>query len=282
MGLGKVSVAMVISAALGTPLFTASIAPAAVPANDTWGTAEPLTLPFSGEIDTQDATVSPGDPDCHSASHTVWYTLTPRVSHMYVFGGSGPGNGEVTPAIAVFQGPRRSPTMLACDAGYGNDAGDNIEVRARLQAGIRYHVMFGTPDDLGFDLGGRMFVSATKYVRPAISVELTGATIDPQSRLLTVSGPLHCRETFALGMDGYPEVDATIDQGRPPHVAHASGYTYNIGCSSGAPWSITVGSESSHHFRRGRASVTLDAYTCDYFIECAEQQTTVRTRVRST
>jgi hypothetical protein len=269
--------AVIATAMLG---MTAAPAQAAAPPNDRYGDAVIIgSLPFQTIVDTTDATVSPGDPDCASSSHTAWYSFTPAVSGAYTFDVNGLWDA-FGPSLGVFSGPRTSATQIACDVAIGGEDFGGIAVdRVTLTAGVSYHIMVGTPGGFegAVEPGGSLFVRAVLYVPPAAKVHILSGTVDRDTRVLTLAGTVDCRGTYAYGaLDGFPDVRARARQLRATWLARGSGETYPAaGCFTPARWTMTLQSSTAHPFKRGRATITAQGHECNLW-ECVTRTTKAR------
>jgi hypothetical protein len=256
---------------LATMIGMAAPALAATPSNDLWSAAPTIgSVPFQTTVDTSSATVSPGDPDCASSSHTAWYRFTPTVSGTYTFDVNGLWDSG-GPALAVFIGHRESARLLACDVAIGGEefagvAADKVD----LVAGTRYHIMVGTPGGLSDPSapGGLLFVRAVRYVPLSVHVHLSSGIVDRATRIVTLTGTVDCQGTYAYGaFDGFPDITSVLRQVRLGLVARGTGGTWPTrGCAVAAPWQMTVRSETAHPFKRGWASVVLRGYECNVWL----------------
>jgi hypothetical protein len=253
---------------------------AAAPSNDRYGNAAVISsVPFETTVDTSSATASPGDPDCGSSSHTVWYRFTPAVSGTYTFDVNGLWDSG-GPALGVFAGQRRSAELIACDLAVGGEefagvAADKVD----LVAGIRYHIMVRTPGGLGDPSapGGMMFVRAVRYIPLKVAVHVSAGSVDQLTRVVTLTGTVGCAGTYAYGsFDGFPDIQATLRQVRSGLLARGTGGTWpTAGCTDAAAWTMQVQSETAHPFKRGWATGALRGYECNLW-ECVTQSRKVR------
>jgi hypothetical protein len=265
--------------ALAGSMVMAAPALSATASNDRYGDAIAISsLPFETTVDTTSATVSPGDRDCASSSHTVWYRFTPSVSGTYSFDVHGlyPSG----PSLGVFVGHRRHARLLACDVSLGGEDLSGVAVdKVDLVAGTRYHIMIGTPgglDDPSLP-GGPMFVRAVRYVAPRVNVHVSAGTVDRLTHVLTLTGTVDCAGTYAYGaVDGFPDIQATVRQVRLGLVARGTGGTWpDAGCTAAARWTMTLQSETEQPFKRGWSTVFLRGYECNLW-ECVTPEKRVR------
>ena len=239
-------------------------------------------LPFETTVDTTEATVSAGEPNCPSSSHTVWYRFTPAVSGTYSFDANGLWDTG-GPSLGVFVGNRRSASVVACDLALGGEDFAGIAAdRVTLTAGVRYHIMVGTSEGVegATAPGGTLFVRAVRYVPPRAKVHVLTGTVDRQTGVLTLTGTVACQGTYAYGaFDGFPDIEATARQLRSTWLARGSGGTWPAaGCTAAAAWTMTVQS-GSHPFRRGPATITARGYECNLW-ECVTTATKARLDLR--
>lgn len=270
-----------VVAALAVFGSTPDVADAAAPTNDLYGNAVTIgSVPFETTVDTTDATASPGDPDCASSSHTAWYRFTPSRSGTFVIDVNGLWDSG-GPSLGVFSGPRTSPTVVACELAIGGeDLAGVAAARVTLTAGVRYHVMVGTPAGFPDAPGGFMIVRVVHYVPPAAKVQIMSGTVDRATRTLTLTGNSSCRGTYAYGsIEGMPDIRATVRQQRSTWIARGMGETYpDAGCWPVAPWTMTLTSGTSHPFQRGISTVTARAYECNLW-ECVTRTTKAKIRL---
>ncbi len=265
----RFSLVIVVAGAL---LSIAEPARAATPPNDLYGNAAVIAgVPFVATVDTTSATVSSGDPNCAASSHTAWFRFTPTVSGTYTFDVNGLWNSG-GPSLGVFVGHRRSAQMVACDVALGGEEFAGVAAdKVVLTAGIRYHVMVGTPGGIADPTlpGGSLFVRAVRYVPVAANVHLSYGSVDRVTRVLTLTGTVACAGTYAYGsFDGFPDISATVREERSTLVAQGSGGTWpSSGYTPSAAWTMEIHSETAHPFRRGWATVAVRGYECNLW-EC--------------
>lgn len=88
------------------------------PPNDDIADATPITVPFSGEIDTTGATASPDDPVCIGSYDTVWYVFTaPESGYLH----ATVTDNAFSTAFSAYSGTPGALTSLGCGyVGYGS------------------------------------------------------------------------------------------------------------------------------------------------------------------
>jgi hypothetical protein len=255
---------------------------AAAPANDAYWNAKPMTpLPYVADVDTTQATVTSGDPDCASSSNTVWYRFTPAVSGVYTFSAYDFYNAPI-PSVGLFSGSRLSATLLACGVGWTDQDGVQFAVvRGDLEAGRTYHVGVGTYNGLSEPVGGAadITVQARVYEEPHAYPALVSTRLDRRTGLVTITGTVDCTGTYA-GILGASGIDVTLRQVRSGFVARSSwsyGWEFCVGTEA---WSTTLESETARAFGTGWATLTLTGGECDFFT-CNHDPVQLRVRLSS-
>lgn len=124
---------------------------AAPPPNDERSGAFLVAVPFSGSMDTTDATSNATDPDCAGQdSHSVWFLFKPTETRSYTFS-TDASDYDTTLSVwqaatfggrfGTYDGGRSGLTQVGC-----NDDTDNSvqsELTVTLTAGKNYWIMVG-------------------------------------------------------------------------------------------------------------------------------------------
>jgi hypothetical protein len=166
-------------------VFTAP-ALAAVPSNDRFANAKPVTLGFSETVDTTKARTEALDAqalqECGApaVSATVWYAIQGDGSRVLV---DLRGTSYV-PGFAVVTGSPGNFTFVTCDAYYG--AFDSV-------AGATYYVMAFDGQEDGLGKGGSLQIAFNRSVLPKLTFSVnSNGTLDSSSGSATISGSYSC------------------------------------------------------------------------------------------
>jgi hypothetical protein len=159
---------------------------AAVPSNDRFANAKPVSLGFSETVDTTKARTEALDTqalaECGApaVSATVWYAIQGDGSRLLV---DLRGTSYV-PGFAVVTGSPGNFTFVTCDAYYG--AFDSV-------AGVTYYIMAFDGQEDGLGKGGSLHIAFNKSVLPKLTFSVnSNGTLDSSSGSATISGSYSC------------------------------------------------------------------------------------------
>jgi hypothetical protein len=178
--------------AKGAPRAQADVTATAVPANDDIGDARVIgSLPFTDNVNTEDATPQPGDPDCVGNGPTVWYRFTPATTtriNANTFG------SDYDTSLSVYTGSPGDLTQIACN----DDAGSfQSSVTFEAEAGETYFIMVGS---FSSGPGGNLTITV-QVAPPPLEVEFAIArsgSVNARLGRAIVRGTITCsREAVA-------------------------------------------------------------------------------------
>jgi hypothetical protein len=159
------------------------------PANDTIGEATPITVPFSGEIDTTGATASPDDPVCIGSYDTVWYIFTaPETGYLH----ATVADNEYSIALSAYSGTPGDLAALGCSyVGYGSflrfpvTGGETVYLMVTNlynQPGetMTLTIEAGPPPPVNDDFSDATLISTLPYTSTVDTTYATGDDDDPE------------------------------------------------------------------------------------------------------
>jgi hypothetical protein len=263
-------VARLAIALLATPLLLmlhAETASAAPPSNDTFAGARPVTLGFSEELDTSEATTDSDDAQlsngCTAATDaSVWYTFTSPVDaqvSVFIFGSSYDAE------VVVGVGTQGNLEQVAC--GHG--------VTFLADGGVTYYVLVVDDQTDGGGNGGTLRIAFTGAPTPT-----GGVTANPVGRfdaptgVATITGTYTCTAADSILVSGF------LQQDRGRFTVVGSFNFVDEGTCDGTTrdWSIDVVPENGT-FSGGKASAIVFVTVCgpfQCFGETAEQTVQLR------
>jgi hypothetical protein len=248
---------------LAAPLLIAlQAAPAAAapPSNDTFGGATVVSLGFSEELTTTEATTDADDAQLNATcgapatDASVWYSFTAATDGGVVVDVS---QSDYSAGVLVGVGTRGSLETVTCGPG---------TVGFTAAAGTTYHVL-AIDDQLdGGGNGGRLRISFNEAPPPPtvdITVDRVGR-VDPQTGVAYLTGAYTCTNADFIEVFG----EARQAVGR--FVVVGSFYFFDLGTCDGVshPWSATVFPENGM-FAGGKAMTLTFAFSCGVY-QCAE------------
>jgi hypothetical protein len=243
---------------------------AAPPSNDTIGGATVVSLGFSQELDTTEATTDANDyelafscgPPPTDAS--VWYSFTAATD------------------IKVLVDVRRSDYSAGVVVGYGSPgsflttACGHGTVEFTAVAGVTYYILAIDDQQDGFGNGGTLRISFSAAPPPPtldITLDRYGQ-VDPKTGVATLTGTYTCSNADLVTVGGEAR------QVYPRFVVVGSFETGDVVTCNGTVhrWSATVVPQSGK-FAGGKATTVTFGFSCSDF-ECAndfvEQTVTLR------
>lgn len=233
---------------------------AAVPANDNYADAQPISFGESVSVDTSEATVEdpldkqatdacpspPGPPP--STVNTIWFTFTADATT--------PANAAVTisgafwdAGVAIVTGSPGAFTGVACGPflAFFNPV-----------AGTTYKIMIFDFFESATSNGGTATVTLGEMPPPpelGLTVDKTG-TFDPQTGTATISGTYRCTNAFFVSIFG--NVTQTVGRFTIQGFFNA----FDVQCDGEVhPWSAqTIGSNGK--FAGGKAITVTIGFSC--------------------
>jgi hypothetical protein len=244
-------------ALMATPLLLilqAEAAAAAPPSNDTFGGATPVTLGFSEELDTSEATTDADDaqlntPSCTPATDaSVWYAFTSPVdAQVSVFISGSSYDAEVLVGV----GTQGNLEGVAC--GHG--------VTFLADGGVTYYVLAVDDQTDGGGNGGILRIAFVGAPTPTADV-----TVDPVGRfdsptgVATITGTYMCTAADSVLVSGF------LQQNRGRFTVVGSFNFVDEGTCDGTTrrWSFEVVPENGT-FTGGKASAIVFVNVCGPF-----------------
>jgi hypothetical protein len=245
-------------ALMATPLLLtlhAETASAAPPSNDTFAGAAPVTLGFSEELDTSEATTDADDVQlngegCAAAlDASVWYAFTTPVDaqvSVFIDGSS------YSPEVLVGVGTQGNLEQVGC--GHG--------VTFLADAGVTYYVLVVDDQIDGGGNGGTLRIAFSGAPTPTggVTVDTVGR-FDARTGIATISGTYRCTAADSALVSGFLQQV----RGRFTVVGSFNFFT-DAGTCDGTPrdWSIEVVPENGT-FSGGKALATVFVTVCGPF-----------------
>ena len=227
-------------------------ADAVPPANDDIRAATAITsVPAAFEVDTREATASPGDGSCVFGA-SVWYRLRPAATQTLRVVTLG---SDYDTVLALFSGRRADRQLLKCrdDTEFGLFSA----MQHRFEAGQTYWIAVSTC--CGDGRRGRS-LDLSIYPPTTVTVE---TTID-EVVAGDVSGRLIVKGTTTCDPRAAAFVYVRASQRVGDFVARAeSGAEVPLCSSTGQAWTATLDSETATAFRAGRVSLTVHTSASD-------------------
>jgi hypothetical protein len=242
-------------ALMATPLLLtlhAETASAAPPSNDTFAGATPVTLGFSEELDTSEATTDADDaqlnPGLSATDASVWYSFTSPVdAQVSVF-----VSGSTYPAL-VLVGVGTQGSLEPVASGFG--------VTFLADGGTTYYVLAVDPQVDGGGNGGTLRISFVGAPTPtgAVTANPVGR-FDSPTGVATITGTYTCTAADSVLVSGF------LQQDRGRFTVDGSFNFLDVGSCDGTPrdWSIEVVPENGT-FSGGKALATVFVTVCGPF-----------------
>jgi hypothetical protein len=246
-------------------LWSASIAWAAAPVNNTFSGATPVVVPSSTSEDTSSATAGKADPtDCFSSGATVWFSYAATADQTLQADTVGSSYGT---SLEVVTGSPGAFADLGCTG--GNFPNGQSAVRFDAHQGQTYYFVVGAccydPSLRGGNLTFNLAAAAPPVTVTGFTVN-GRATLNRAGGIITVSGTYVCSST-ALGAS--TDVSGAVNEVFGHQFASGSFDTGWMPCATTpTAWSAQVFPGGSVAFGSGQASLqasdtTCDAFTCD-------------------
>jgi hypothetical protein len=182
--------------AKGAPRAQADVTATAVPSNDDIEDATVIgSLPFTDNVNTEDATTQPDDPDCVGNGPTVWYRFTPAATiriNANTFG------SDYDTSLSVYTGSPGDLTQIACN----DDAGGlQSSVTFEAAAGETYFIMVGA---FGSGPGGNLTLTVDE-APPPLEADLAIArfgSVNARTGVAIVRGRVTCSRAAVAEISG--------------------------------------------------------------------------------
>lgn len=249
-------------------LVVAGPATAAVPDNDDFDDATPITaLPFTDMVDTTEATEAGDDPLCAGAGPTVWYALSlPDDTSVEIntFG------SDYDTTLSAYTGERGDLDQIACN----DDSGGGLQSRIRFDAaaGQTYYLMAGAFDS---GPGGNLVLNASEAVPPEpVHVDLA---LDPVGRVQPGSGTAWLSGTVTCSGADFVELFGELRQRAGRAIITGWGFDF-VPCEGESPFVLEIQSDNGV-FAGGPADAFVDAFACNDD-ECASDFVEQQIRLR--
>lgn len=234
---------------------------AAPPSNDTIGGATAVSLGFSQELDTTEATTDADDAQLNAncgapaTDASVWYSFTAAADGGVVVDVS---QSDYSAGVLVGVGSPGSLEIVTCGPG---------TVGFTAEAGTTYYILAIDDQGDGGGNGGTLRISITEAPPPP-TVEITVdpiGRVDPQTGVAYLTGTYTC--TNADSIDVFGEARQTI--GVRATVVGFFGF-FDVGTCDGTAhtWSATVFPDNGK-FAGGKTMTVTFAFACGAF-ECAD------------
>jgi hypothetical protein len=235
----------------------ASSAIAAQPDNDDFDSATVVTgLPFTDQVDTNEATTAADDPECFGQGPTVWYSFMPDTDLRIEANTFG---SDYDTTLSVYTGSRGALTQFACN----DDAAGSLQSRVRFDAtaGETFFFMVGA---FASGPGGNLTFNVDLAPPPlelGLTIDPTGSVV-PSKGVATVSGTVTCSRSASVGVEGRMEQRA----GRL--LIHGFFFTFVECAPPATAWSAVVEGENGR-FVAGRAHVDAFAFDEEEFAQAS-------------
>jgi hypothetical protein len=260
-------------ALMATPLLVtlqAETAAAAPPSNDTFTGATPVTLGFSEELDTSEATTDTDDAQLNAScgapatDASVWYSFTTAVDTEVVVDVS---TSSYSAGVLVGIGTQGNLETVECGPG---------TIVFFAAPGITYYVL-AIDDQLdGAGNGGTLRISFNETPPPPtvdITVDPVGA-FDARTGFATITGTYVCTNGDFIDVFG----DAQQAAGRFTVVASFEFFAVDTCDGTTRSWSAVVIPENGR-FAGGKAMTVTQAFSCGPF-QCADDFETQTVQLR--
>jgi hypothetical protein len=232
---------------------------AAPPSNDTISGAAVVSLGFSQELDTTEATTDANDFELNlgcGASATdasVWYSFTPATNGDVVVDVRG---SDYSASVLVGTGTPGNLQTVRCGSG---------AVGFTAVAGTTYYIL--AVDDQGdgnYANGGTLRISINAAPPPPTM----DITVDPFGRVDPTTGVASLSGTYTCSNANFIDVSGQARQALPRLVTVGSFSFGAVGTCDGTshPWSATIVPESGK-FVGGKAMTVISTSSCGFF-EC--------------
>ena len=264
--------AFIITVIIGSVLAGAPPALAVVPPNDDVADATVIqSIPFTDSVDNADATIEEGERQALECfiTRTVWYAYTPDETG---FLDANTFGSDFNTQLTVYASTGGS---VCNDDVLGGNAGSlQSQVVFEAVAGTTYLFQVGGCCNEQSTLSGTIVFNLSRSEGPSQleDIALDGATIDPRTRMVTVTGTVTCS-------DGVPKrvaVEVIARQRRGQQGTTGAGAT-TLTCDGETPWT-TVFEANEGRFRPGRASFEISAFDND--VDFISEETTALIRVK--
>jgi hypothetical protein len=255
---------VVTGLAAGMLMFVqASTAVAAPPSNDTFGGATVVSLGFSEQLDTTEATTDADDAQLNATcgapatDASVWYAFTAAADGGVVVDVS---QSDYSAGVLVGIGTQGSLETVACGPG---------TVGFGAAAGTTYYVLAIDDQFDGGGNGGTLNISFNEAPPPP-TVDIV---VDPVGRVDARTGVAFLTGTYTCSNADFIDVFGDVSQAVGRFVIRGSFSFFDVGTCDGEPhsWSATVFPENGK-FAGGKAMTVTFAFSCGAF-ECAEDFT---------
>jgi len=246
---------------------TAAPALAVVPPNDDVADATVIqNIPFTDTVNNADATNEPGERQALECfiPRTVWYSYTPDTTG---FLDANTFGSDFNTQLTVYASTGGS--ICAGDA-----AETPPQVIFEAIAGTTYLFQVGSCCNAQSTLSGNIVFNLSPSEGPAQLEDITldSATIDPRTRIVTVTGTVTCSE----GVPKRVAVIVRVRQERGQSTVIRGGFT-TLTCDEETAYTILV-EASDGRFRPGKASFEMEAFDDEF--DFISEETTARIRVR--
>jgi hypothetical protein len=233
---------------------------AAPPSNDTIGGATVVSLGFSQELDTTEATTDVNDAglsSCGGATDaSVWYSFTAAADGWVVVDVS---QSTYSAAVLVGYGTPGSLSPVACGLGTAGFT---------AVAGVTYYIL-AVDDQLdgNFGNGGTLRISITAPPPPTVDVTLDPmGRVDLQTGVASLTGTYTCSNADVIHLFGEARQEVA-------RFVVVGGFSFDADgtCDDSVhPWSVTVVPQSGK-FAGGKAMTVTFAFSCSSStLTCAE------------
>jgi hypothetical protein len=206
----------------------ADVSIAAIPTNDDFDDAVPVTAPpFTDEVNTSEATPAGDDPpNCFGGGPTVWYRFAPSADiriNANTFG------SDYDTGLSVYTGTRGDLTQIAC-----NDDAQGVQSSVTFDAvaGETYFFMVGA---FGSGPGGNL-VFNVNVAPPPLEVDLT---VDPVGSVNGATGIAAIRGTVTCSRPVLVELSGQLRQ-RIGRVFIVAPFGSLIECEGVTPWEMEI------------------------------------------
>jgi hypothetical protein len=234
---------------------------AAAPSNDTFGGATVVSLGFSQQLDTTEATTDADDAELNfgcgapATDASVWYSFTAAADGGVVVDVS---QSDYSAGVLVGYGSAGSFLNVVCGPG---------TVGFTAVAGVTYYIL--AIDDQGdgnFSNGGTLHISFNAALPPPT----VDVTVDPIGRVNLQTGVAYLTGTYTCSSADLIQLFGEARQVLPRFVVAGSFEFGDIITCDGTvhPWSATVVPQSGK-FAGGKAMTVTFAFSCNDF-ECAD------------
>jgi PKD repeat protein len=255
------------------PIAPVGIAWAAVPTNDNFANAIPITsLPFNAVLNTTEATTEPGEPQvCGSLVGTVWYQLAPTATAMFTADTHGSASAAHLVVYRADSAAFGGLMPLGCATSLMTFVG---------QAGTQYYIQVGSWNsggDVHLNLAtvpppaNDNFASATSFsaVPFTDTIDLRSASLESGEPRATCAIPYSVDSSvwYAFTPSGNGSITAGAEW--PSFTGVYTGSSLNTlteaACRVGSPATFSVTAGQKYYLQVGgvygyRSSITLNVY----------------------